>query len=598
MTTINDFFINVYKRPITLNKNIEPENILFIQGFYKKLYIIDRNDINNDNINVLSLDNIHHTGYIDDVLKYYNYHFDNVVYPYAVIKTEFEMLNESISLIQRYNHFCHDRESWKNANVIIKLESDMDNSYSINYYMNLNIINNVIIGKREPRSPLLFSMLEQSKRDNLYDKTFLDMKNILTNPITEEYDINKQLLINFKDDYKLYNYQKNDIHWMKQIETDVDSGNNVIEYNYTTSYDALNYFIVLNNNLIPKQFGIMQNYQTNRFEYYGGNLISEVGLGKCHAIDTPILMFDGSIKMVQNIQKGELLMGDNSTPRRVLSLARGTDLMYDIIQDGVERYTVNQEHILCLKSIRSQQVIEISVKDYLKLPPNIKETLRGYRIAIDFPEKKLDIDPYVIGFEITTQEGNKHIPIEYKCNSRENRLKLLAGLLDNNGSLNDNSVFEFVHKSEKLISDILYIVRSLGLVCYKDVGKISISGNIHEIPTKYFSLESNNSSLKNVLYTDITVKEVGYDNYYGFEIDDNRRYVMGDFTVTHNTLITLGHIANTRYNNFDVYIEEDNTCSYFYKRGIKKGKSCKRERTTELYCNEHQNALFIDKHEY
>ena len=41
--------------------------------------------------------------------------------------------------------------------------------------------------------------------------------------------------------------------------------------------------------------------------------------------------------------------------------------------------------------------------------------------------------------------NNKHIPYVYKCNSRENRLKLLAGLLDSDGNLSNGS-FEFTQK--------------------------------------------------------------------------------------------------------------------------------------------------------
>jgi hypothetical protein len=43
-------------------------------------------------------------------------------------------------------------------------------------------------------------------------------------------------------------------------------------------------------------------------------------------------------------------MGDDSKPRTVLSLARGMDKMYDIIPIKGEKYTVNQEHILCLRA--------------------------------------------------------------------------------------------------------------------------------------------------------------------------------------------------------------------------------------------------------
>jgi hypothetical protein len=63
---------------------------------------------------------------------------------------------------------------------------------------------------------------------------------------------------------------------------------------------------------------------------------------------TPIMLFNGSIELVENINVGDLLMGDDSTPRRVLSLAKGRDKMYDIIPSKGDKYTVNQEHILCL----------------------------------------------------------------------------------------------------------------------------------------------------------------------------------------------------------------------------------------------------------
>ena len=43
-------------------------------------------------------------------------------------------------------------------------------------------------------------------------------------------------------------------------------------------------------------------------------------------------------------------MGDDSTPRKVLSIARGQDKMYDVIPVKGDKYTVNQEHILCLKA--------------------------------------------------------------------------------------------------------------------------------------------------------------------------------------------------------------------------------------------------------
>jgi superfamily II DNA or RNA helicase len=40
-------------------------------------------------------------------------------------------------------------------------------------------------------------------------------------------------------------------------------------------------------------------------------------------------------------------------------------------------------------------------------------------------------------------------------------------------------------------------------------------------------------------YYDITIEKVGYDDYYGFEIDGNRRFVLADLSVTHNTVIAI-----------------------------------------------------------
>lgn len=44
------------------------------------------------------------------------------------------------------------------------------------------------------------------------------------------------------------------------------------------------------------------------------------GSGKCHAKDTKIMLFDGTVKNVQDIKVGDFLMGDDSTAYRFLLL--------------------------------------------------------------------------------------------------------------------------------------------------------------------------------------------------------------------------------------------------------------------------------------
>ena len=400
-------------------------------------------------------------------------------------------------------------------------------------------------------------------------------------------------------------------------------------------------------------------------------LHGSAGTGKCMGINTPIIMFDGTIKMVQDVVEGDLLMGDDSTPRTVLTLGRGRDTMYKITNVKGESYTVNSEHIICLKYSNSKNIIndktsqrfrvkwfnnkeikidmknfyyknkdknvvlkeakeflnnlkedkicEISIKKYLKLSKSIKERLKGYSVPIEFSEKELEIDPYMIGIwlgdgtstntGITNQDStiikyfkenleqykcylqhrqkydyiingngsrkadsnyflntlkkynlinNKHIPHIYKCNSRENRLKLLAGILDSDGSLNyHKSVYEFSQslEHEQLIDDVIYLCRSLGFACYKNKKKttwsyrgiknygeawrINISGQgIDEIPVLCPRKKANpRQQIKDVLVSGIKVEELPEDNYYGFELDNNHRYVLGNFIVTHNTSV-------------------------------------------------------------
>ena len=310
--------------------------------------------------------------------------------------------------------------------------------------------------------------------------------------------------------------------------------------------------------LQPHQ-AFVKNFMSFQTPYSSLLLYHGLGTGKCHAKGTPILMSDGTVKLIENIKEGELLMGDDSRPRRVLSLARGKDKMYNIIPIKGEKYTVNQEHILCLRASENYKglnnyttndnIIEISVKDYLELSEQTKALLKGYKLPVDFPEKELPMDPYLIGNTLTDK-----IPLLYKCNSRENRLKLLAGLLDRYGCLDNKYIgFVFINKNETLVDDVIYLARSLGFDSYKS-GKnsdtINISGNrLEEIPIKNIALNlaPQRQSLgpfpkvdKDVLVTGIKVEYLKEDDYYGFTLDGNCRYLMGDFTVTHNTCSAIG----------------------------------------------------------
>ncbi len=351
------------------------------------------------------------------------------------------------------------------------------------------------------------------------------------------------------------------------------------------------------------------------------------GTGKCLGKDTPIIMANGTIKMVQDVVVGDKIMGDDSSPRNVISLARGEEELYRIVPTKGDPYVVNESHILSLKVSKNKEymgldrgeVVDISVKDYLKLSSSKKSCLKGYRTGIRFEHKDVPFDAYLFGYwlgdgcstktQITTADreivehfknelqpigleitkgsdtygwnirskecknnyspkgsnafltflkeynllNNKHIPDIYKYNSRDIQLQLLAGIIDADGYA-DNAGYDVCLVNEKLLDDVIYISRSLGFAAFKKIcnkectnGKngpvvgtyyrTNIHGNnLKDIPVILSRRHVNErKQIKDVLVNGIDLEPIGTGDYYGFEIDGNHRFMLGDFTVTHNT---------------------------------------------------------------
>ena len=270
----------------------------------------------------------------------------------------------------------------------------------------------------------------------------------------------------------------------------------------------------------------------------GGLLVVPCGTGKCLGIGTQIIMYDGTIKNVEDIKIGDRLMGDDSTPRNVLSLARGREEMYNIIDINGENYIVNKSHILSLKSTTC--IVDVSVQDYINNYLNNNINLKGYRVAINFEQQEIFTDPYLMGCQLSDE-----IPYIYKCNSFDVRLKVLAGLLDSYFS----DKFEIIQKNNKLAHDIVFLCRSLGFSSYKTTFNniednciyhvVTLNGNFLQIPI--LKPKNNYQHINNLinLEYDIVIKPLGIDNYYGFELDGNHRFLLGDLTVTHNTSMAI-----------------------------------------------------------
>ena len=90
----------------------------------------------------------------------------------------------------------------------------------------------------------------------------------------------------------------------------------------------------------------------NTFKGYN-SCIFAYGQTGCFAKETPILMFDNTIKNVEDIKIDDKIMGDNCSVRNVKKLFRGKQMMYKIKPvpefnsvKNIPCYVVNQDHIM------------------------------------------------------------------------------------------------------------------------------------------------------------------------------------------------------------------------------------------------------------
>jgi DNA-binding transcriptional regulator WhiA len=364
----------------------------------------------------------------------------------------------------------------------------------------------------------------------------------------------------------------------------------------------------------------------------------------CLAINTGVILSDGNVKLVQDIKVGDVLIGDDGTPREVLNLIRGSQQMYRVtMKTSGDQFICNEDHILTLSY--NDKMFDISVKAFLKTSDSYRfRCKQHYSVGYELPKKELLIPPYSLGvwlgdgsksaFRImdastlgivdrvakeinaklsppndknheyfnfvTSEKGemlnklkslnvyeNKHIPTSYKYSSIEDRLELLAGLIDTDGSYSTrDKTFCFYQKDEKLANDVKKIARSVGLYSsirsqlisgyYSSNGSIIfqvlISGDINKIPTQK---PNYTSRYTNPLKRGVIIEKLDIQDYYGFTLSGNGRFLLDNHIVTHNS-------GSIKQISFDIIaFSRDMTNEDEYKRNLIK-ISCLKSRTTGL----------------
>lgn len=276
------------------------------------------------------------------------------------------------------------------------------------------------------------------------------------------------------------------------------------------------------------------------------------------------------------------------------------------------RETIGVRKRKYLGSTTTWETVNISVKEYLQKSDKWKNQVKGYKsYGMEFPALSVPIDPYFLGLwlgdghsrelcitnidmpllgycadyaetfggelkrtndpivyrmkgckkladefrelkliknRFAVVKGDKHIPLSYLKNSREVRLKLLAGIVDSDGSRSGLNSYEITFKNKTLFDGTVQLARSLGLfvsIATKEVKgtiyhRMHISGNTIEIPVLLERKKcTERLQIKDVLHTGVTVEKDTVDIYYGFTIDGDHLFCLSDFTVTHNTWLLI-----------------------------------------------------------
>ena len=273
--------------------------------------------------------------------------------------------------------------------------------------------------------------------------------------------------------------------------------------------------------MFPFQERMMQSFQNNRFNI----CLLPRQSGKPFSLDTPIPTVNGWTTMGE-IKLGDKVFSQSGNIVSVISKTETMydHDCYEITFDTGEKIISSTDHLWEVNcSYWSAGKKVITTGEISEIYARRTENKRGKGVqgslyiesanSINLPKKDLKIDPYLLGLwlgdgyshtsrivshkddynfyktklEVETEKEinnciifrikdlqpklkeynlikNKHIPQDYLRSSHEDRLNLLRGLMDSDGSVKrDSRAFEFYQKSYKIIIQFVELLSTMGI---------------------------------------------------------------------------------------------------------------------------------------
>lgn len=221
-------------------------------------------------------------------------------------------------------------------------------------------------------------------------------------------------------------------------------------------------------------------------------LSGDSGCGKAQPLDSQVLTTSG-YKRMGDIQIGDEVFTHNGNRGLVSGIyPQGVRPVYRITLSDRTYIDVSDEHLNCVylyntrKKVREDYVL--TTLDLIEKFKTSEYDLRVEIPSVEFEHKDVSMSPYKFGWQC--DNVYEYIPDEYLYNSRDVRLELLRGLLEEEDKFvtcKDDGV-EISITYDSLSRDFEFLVRSLGImdtVIVKKAGYISVDGKRHSLGNLY-----------------------------------------------------------------------------------------------------------------
>lgn len=377
------------------------------------------------------------------------------------------------------------------------------------------------------------------------------------------------------------------------------------------------------------------------------------GFGKCLLKGTKVRMFDGTTKNVEDLRANMLLLGDDYTARRISVCNTGKSEMFKVSPSIGKGFVCNSHHILCLKilnhgkiskisfgvslyrltyldrysghfrtkyfrrlyraqryferKVDNDNIFEVSIYRYQKLPQKTKNHLRYYRKPLRYSFIKdsysssdrcdRDFNPHFFGCFIglsllqnsysahdsamlslkekliyskgydnrdfqnlekylsKLRERHKYrffsqdiftSPLETRRRILEGVIEIAGGFVKNHFTIpldHQRSIVKDICKLSKSVGNDAYIVDKFHS-CYIEKQGLNPSNHpVHHYDRETIELNQNHQ------LCDFKVKKYmngQHQLYFGIKIDGNHRFFLEDGTVTHNTVTGIKLLSEIR----------------------------------------------------